>query len=151
MRDAVIDCAAQADIVVMAAAVADYTPEPAPEKIAKDRDELVLRLTKTPDILAELGKRRAAGELAVRVLVGFAAETSDVVAKGRAKRERKQVDLIVANDVSRADAGFDVDRNAATLISADDEREVPLQSKSGVATAILDRIEELLASPRASR
>lgn len=106
MRDAIVPRADGADVVVMAAAVADYAPEPASEKIAKGRDELVLRLARTPDILAELGARRAAGELGRTVLVGFAAETGDVVARAREKRRRKQVDLIVANDVSRQDRGF---------------------------------------------
>jgi phosphopantothenoylcysteine decarboxylase/phosphopantothenate--cysteine ligase len=144
MREAMVTRAAGADLVIMAAAVADYAPERVPEKIAKDRDELVLRLARTPDILAELGRLRAAGTLTTPVLVGFAAETRDVVARAREKRRRKHVDLIVANDVSREDAGFDVDQNAATLVTADDERPVPRQSKAGVARAILDRVEELL-------
>jgi phosphopantothenoylcysteine decarboxylase / phosphopantothenate---cysteine ligase len=145
MRAAVLEHAAGADIVVMAAAVADYAPVRATEKIAKDSDDLVLRLARTPDILAELGAKRAAGELRVRVLTGFAAETVDVLAHAREKRRRKRVDLIVANDVSQSDRGFDVDRNAVTLVSADAETEVPLQSKAGVARAIVDRIVSLMA------
>jgi len=78
--------------------------------------------------------------------VGFAAETADVVRRAAAKREQKGVDLIVANDVSRADAGFDVDANEVTLVSAAGAEPLPLQSKSRVAAAILDRVEGLLAA-----
>jgi phosphopantothenoylcysteine decarboxylase / phosphopantothenate---cysteine ligase len=145
MRRAVMDHADGADVVVMAAAVADYAPVRASQKIAKESDELVLRLARTPDILAELGARRAAGSLRAGVLVGFAAETADVVARARDKRHRKQVDLIVANDVSRADRGFDVATNAVTIVSADGEIDVPLQPKAAVARAIVDRIVELIA------
>ena len=82
------------------------------------------------------------------VLVGFAAETGDVVHKAREKRARKQVDLIVANDVSRADRGFDVDTNAVTIVDARGEEIVPLQSKAEVAAAILDRVEALVSARR---
>lgn len=144
MHEAVMARAALADLVVMAAAVADYAPVKAAEKITKDRDELVLRMARTPDILAELGARRAAGEWPRTVLVGFAAETGDVVARAREKRRRKRVDLVVANDVSGTDRGFDTDWNAVTLVAADDEQEVPLRPKSEVARAILDRVERML-------
>jgi phosphopantothenoylcysteine decarboxylase/phosphopantothenate--cysteine ligase len=144
MHDQVMARAAAADIIVMAAAVADYAPERASEKIAKESDELVLRLVRTPDILSELGRRRAVGELGTAVLVGFAAETTDVAARARVKRRRKQVDLVVANDVSKRDRGFDVDQNAVTLVTADDEHEVSLRSKTEVARAILDRVERLM-------
>lgn len=146
MRDAIVPRAAGADVVVMAAAVADYAPARAPEKITKDGDELVIRMARTPDILSEIGARRAAGKSGPAVLVGFAAETSDVVARAREKRRRKKADLIVANDVSRPDRGFDVDMNAVTLVAAGDEREVPLGPKSDVARAVIDRIEALLAA-----
>jgi phosphopantothenoylcysteine decarboxylase/phosphopantothenate--cysteine ligase len=144
MRDVIVPRARDADAVIMAAAVADYAPVAAPQKIAKDNDELVLRMTRTPDILAELGRLRRDGRLAA-ALVGFAAETLDVVARAREKLTRKGVDLIVANDVSRADAGFDVETNAVTLVAADLTEELPLQSKADVASAILDRVEALLA------
>ena len=150
MREAVVSRATSADVVVMAAAVADYAPVRAPEKLAKDADEMVLRMARTPDILSELGERRARGELGGAVLVGFAAETSDVVARAREKRRRKQVDLIVANDVSQADRGFDVDQNAVTLLTAEDEQEVTLRSKAEVARAILDRVEALRAAAERS-
>ena len=83
------------------------------------------------------------------VLVGFAAETDDVVRKAREKRARKQVDLIVANDVSQPDRGFDAETNAVTIIGEDGEQEVPLQSKDRVAAAILDRVEQPARGSRA--
>jgi phosphopantothenoylcysteine decarboxylase/phosphopantothenate--cysteine ligase len=138
-------------IVVMAAAVADYAPERrAAQKVSKDDETLTLVLKKTPDILADLGRRRAAtgkGPL----LVGFAAETENVVARAKAKRERKRVDLIVANDVSAADAGFEVENNAVTIVGPDGAEPVPLQSKARIAAAILDRVERLAASHEVAR
>ena len=144
MHAAVMAAAPAADVVIMAAAVADYTPTaPAPQKIAKMDAPLTLRLERTPDILAALGRRpsRSAGR---PVLVGFAAETADVVAKAREKRSRKGADLIVANDVSRSDGGFDADTNAVTIIGDTSEQVVPLQGKDLVAEAILDRVEQLV-------
>ena len=151
MHRAVLSRVTGADLVVMAAAVADYAPVRADGKIAKDGDELVLRMTRTPDILAELGARRAAGEWPRTMLVGFAAETSDVVARARDKRRRKQVDLIVANDVSGDDRGFDTEENAVTLITADGEEEVTLRPKADVARAILDRVERMLPTVAGAR
>jgi phosphopantothenoylcysteine decarboxylase/phosphopantothenate--cysteine ligase len=144
MRDAVMRAAEHADVVVMAAAVADYTPsDPAGSKIAKGDGPLTLTLQRTPDILMELGalSMRRATPL---VLVGFAAETGDLLRKAREKRARKHVDLMVANDVTTPGAGFEVDTNAVTLIGADREETLPLQSKARVAEAILDRVEQLL-------
>ena len=144
MHRAVLDRADRVDVVVMAAAVADYTPiERAPQKVHKAGDTLTLVLRKTPDILGDLGRRRLAAGRGP-VLVGFAAETENLVAAARSKREQKAVDLIVANDVSRADAGFDVDTNAVTLVGADTVESLPVQSKSAVASAIVDRVEQLL-------
>ena len=143
MHQAVMARAPHADVVIMAAAVADYTMAPNAEKIAKGDGPLTLTLTRTRDILADLGQlpsRRAAKS---PVLVGFAAETHDVVAHARGKLERKGVDLIVANDVSRPGVGFDTDTNAVTLITPDGAEEVPLQSKTAVASHILDRIETI--------
>jgi phosphopantothenoylcysteine decarboxylase/phosphopantothenate--cysteine ligase len=149
MARAVREHATGADAVVMAAAVADYTPEqgPASAKLPKADAPLQITLVRTSDILQELG--RARGEAARPVLVGFAAETGDPRPRARQKLARKQVDLIVANDISREDAGFDVETNAAVLIDAHGEVETPLQSKSVLASTILDRIERLLASPAA--
>jgi phosphopantothenoylcysteine decarboxylase/phosphopantothenate--cysteine ligase len=145
MHAAVMEAAADVDVVIMAAAVADYTPaQPAAGKIAKSDGPLTLTLTRTPDILADLGSLRARLGGRRPVLVGFAAETSDVVAKARDKRTRKQVDLIVANDVSQSDRGFDVDTNAVTIVSETGDEQVPLQTKRRVAAAILDRVEPLL-------
>lgn len=147
MYDTVMRLASQADVVVMAAAVADYTPAaPADQKIAKSEGPMTLTLERTRDILGELGQIRSHMTGGGPVLVGFAAETSDAVAKAREKRARKQVDLIVANDVSRSDAGFDVETNAVTLITEEGAEELPLQSKTAVAGRILDRIERLLHS-----
>ncbi|HET7618198.1 MAG TPA: bifunctional phosphopantothenoylcysteine decarboxylase/phosphopantothenate--cysteine ligase CoaBC [Vicinamibacterales bacterium] len=144
---------AGADAVVMAAAVADYTPSVGmqPAKLPKTDQPLDLHLVRTVDILGELG--RARGDAAVPVLVGFAAETGDPRPRARQKLTSKSVDLIVANDVSRPGAGFDSESNAAVLISADGEAELPLQAKSALASVILDRVERLLAvrAPASSR
>jgi len=147
MHKAVMARAGDADLVVMAAAVADYTPSAAaPLKIEKQDGPLTVTLVRTRDILAELGRlpSRASGR---PVLVGFAAETHDVVTRAQAKLARKGADLIVANDVSRADAGFDVDTNAVTIVGRDGVEAVPLQSKAAVAARILDRVEPLVAAP----
>ena len=143
MHAAVQQHAAASDIVVMAAAVADYTPErTAPGKIEKSDGPLDLRLVRTPDILAELGRMR--GAAAKPVLVGFAAESGDPVERGRTKLTRKHVDFIVANDITRADAGFDVDTNAVTIISKDSEDTIALTPKADIAARILDRAELVL-------
>ena len=145
MHTAVARHAAVADVVVMAAAVADYTPEQrAAGKIEKGDEPLALRLVRTTDILAELG---AARQGATRpVLVGFAAESGDPVERGRLKLQRKGADLIVANDISIEGLGFDADMNAATIISPDGIEPVPPSPKSALAAVILDRAERLLAA-----
>ena len=143
MHAAVMQALPGQDAVVMAAAVADYTPErPAGEKITKTEGPLTLTLTRTTDILLELGRSRNGA--ARPVLVGFAAETSDAVARGRKKLEAKHVDLVVANDVTQAGAGFEHETNAVTLVSREGDVAVPLQAKTGVAERILDRVAELL-------
>lgn len=144
MHAAVMSRAAGHDVVIMAAAVADYTLDAAPQKIAKSEGPLTLTLSRTRDILADLGSMPTRGS-GRPILVGFAAETHDVIAHARDKLTRKKVDLIVANDVSRADAGFEVDTNAVTVVSATDAVEVPLQSKATVAARILDAVEPWLA------
>jgi len=144
MHRAVMTRAAGADAVVMAAAVADYTPQAvAGQKVAKADGGWTLPLVRTTDILADLGRlpSRANGR---PVLIGFSAETHDVLAHADAKRRRKGVDLIVANDVARADAGFEVDTNAVTFVGDDGLEEVPLMPKAEVAGRILDRLERLL-------
>jgi phosphopantothenoylcysteine decarboxylase/phosphopantothenate--cysteine ligase len=145
MHAAVMRRSAGADLVVMAAAVADYMPrQRAAGKIEKRDGPMDLPLVRTPDILAELGRARG-GDLSP-VLIGFAAEHGDPAARAREKLHRKGVDLIVANDISRGDAGFDADTNAVTLVAADGEQAIPLASKSAIAAAVLDRAEQLLGT-----
>jgi phosphopantothenoylcysteine decarboxylase/phosphopantothenate--cysteine ligase len=149
MHAAVLAAAEGADLVVMAAAVADYRPAAVEaQKIAKADGPLVVTFERTPDILSDLGRRRGAGG---PVLVGFAAETADVVARARAKRVAKGLDLIVANEVGVPDRGFDAATNAVTLIDAEGEEDVPLQAKARVAIAVLDRAERHVAARAAVR
>jgi phosphopantothenoylcysteine decarboxylase / phosphopantothenate---cysteine ligase len=145
MQAAVLSRVDGADAVIMAAAVADYAPAGGsrPEKMEKSRD-LTVAFERTPDILADLGARRGAGERPV--LIGFAAQTGDPVPGARAKLAAKQVDLIVANDVTAPGAGFDVETNQVTLVSGDGTTALPLMSKTAVAAAILDRLEVLLSA-----
>ena len=152
MAEAVLGRAEAVDAVVMAAAVADYRPvKAADQKIKKvdGEDGIRLDLVRNLDILAELGRRRRDWRAARRrgpVLVGFAAETADLVHHARAKLAAKGVDLIVANDVSAPGSGFGSETNAVVLVRGDgtaDER--PLAPKSEVADAILDRLRELVA------
>jgi phosphopantothenoylcysteine decarboxylase/phosphopantothenate--cysteine ligase len=145
MRDAVMSRAAGCDAIIMAAAVADYTPErTSAQKVPKAAGPFALTLVRTPDILGELGALRLSGGLGTTVLIGFAAETSDVVERAREKRRAKHVDLIVANDVSSPNAGFDVDDNLVTLVGETVEEPLPLLPKKVVARAIIDRLEALL-------
>ena len=127
-----------ADVVVMAAAVADFRPkEVAVRKLAKDEGLPELVLEPTPDILVGLVARRPPGQ----TVVGFAAETNDALERGRGKLARKGVDLLVVNDVSAPGAGFDHDTNAVHILGADGSvAEVPLTSKNAVANAVLDSV-----------
>jgi phosphopantothenoylcysteine decarboxylase/phosphopantothenate--cysteine ligase len=136
MREAVLHHAERASIVIKAAAVADYrVRRPAEQKIKGKRD-LTLELTPNPDILAEVAAR-ADGAF----IVGFAAETHDVVANARAKLQAKGIDLLVANDVSRRDIGFDAEDNEVLLIDRwGGGRALPRMPKGAVADAILDEI-----------
>jgi phosphopantothenoylcysteine decarboxylase/phosphopantothenate--cysteine ligase len=114
MRRATLHAARQVDLVIMAAAVADYRPATvAKRKIKKQTERLILHLVKTPDILAELGRRKPRRQ----VLVGFAAETHELLANARIKLERKNLDFIVANPVGRQDSGFESPFNRATLLA----------------------------------
>ena len=135
-----LERAPRAEIVLMAAAVADFRPREQIDGKRRRGDGLVLELQPTGDILAQLGALRRPGQ----VLVGFAAEAGLDLENARAKRERKQVDLIVLNDISRADIGFDVDHNEVAIVAADDVTTVERASKRIVAGAILDRVELLL-------
>ncbi|MBA2301870.1 MAG: bifunctional phosphopantothenoylcysteine decarboxylase/phosphopantothenate--cysteine ligase CoaBC [Acidobacteria bacterium] len=143
MHTAVMGQAGVADVVIMAAAVADYTPRRrAGGKIEKSDAPLSLDLVRTRDILAELGATRGAS--ANSVIVGFAAESGDPPVRAREKLLRKKADIIVANDIRRADAGFDADTNAVTLVTPEGDEDVPLGPKAQIASLILDRAEARL-------
>jgi phosphopantothenoylcysteine decarboxylase/phosphopantothenate--cysteine ligase len=163
MRDAVVAAVAEADVLVMSAAVADYRPaQVAAQKLKKTGsggaqlyqmgDEFSLPLTRTPDILGELAtlldEQSGKPELAQRLVrVGFAAETSDLVTYARAKLVAKHLDLLVANDVSRTDSGFGSETNKVLLFHANGQMEdLPLLSKTEVAAAIWDRIVPMLSA-----
>jgi len=136
MHRAMLEAAAGADLVIMAAAVADFRPKVvAPSKIKKADGPPEVVLEPTPDILADLGSRRRPGQ----VLVGFAAETDALATNAAAKLAAKGVDLIVANDVSAPGVGFEHDTNSVLILGADGtRREVPLAAKAEVARAVLD-------------
>jgi phosphopantothenoylcysteine decarboxylase / phosphopantothenate---cysteine ligase len=141
MAGAVKDRVGGAHLLVMAAAVADYRPEsPSTGKVKKTADRLDLSLVRTTDVLEAI--RPVKGSCFV---VGFAAETENLRESARRKRSAKGMDLVVANDVSRAGAGFDGETNAALLIDAEGEVEIPLVSKRQLADRILDRVAELRA------
>ena len=138
MGKAVADRAESTDVIVMAAAVADFRPaSPAANKIKKDGGVPEIILEPTDDILAGLGAAKRPGQ----ILVGFAAETDSLVENALAKLRRKNLDLVVANDVSAPGVGFDHDTNAVTLVGTDGPiLEVPLSSKQDVASALLDAV-----------
>jgi phosphopantothenoylcysteine decarboxylase / phosphopantothenate---cysteine ligase len=143
MRDAVRERSAKANVIIMAAAVADYRPAAAQsQKLKRTESNVTLDLEPTPDILAELGRDRAAS----RILVGFAAETNALADHARSKLARKGADMIVANDVTQEGAGFDTDTNIVTIFTRDGrEISLPKLTKSEVASHILDRVLELQA------
>jgi phosphopantothenoylcysteine decarboxylase/phosphopantothenate--cysteine ligase len=133
---------ADAHVLLMAAAVADFRPaEALDEKISKTgRDRLALELEPTADVLATLARERRPGQ----TLVGFAAEHGEgAVERGRAKLRAKGLDAVVVNDISRGDIGFDATDNEVTIVTAAGERHVPLGSKQAVAAAILDAVKDL--------
>ncbi len=144
MRDAVQAEFANASVVIMAAAVSDFRPARASaRKIRKedlgDGEGIHLELVRNPDILAELGREKGN-----RIVVGFAAESHDLLESARRKLERKGCDLIVANDITRESAGFDTETNAVTFVwPAGDAEELPLLSKREVAARLLERVEKL--------
>lgn len=146
MHEALLAATTDVDAVVMAAAVADYMPAggASDQKVKKQQADLSLTLERTPDILADLGRRRGGG---VRpVLVGFAAETEALLAHASAKLTAKHVDLIVANDVSRTDAGFEVESNQATFVTAGGHEAYPLEHKDALAARIVDWVAARLAA-----
>lgn len=139
MKKAVAEAVPRADVLIMAAAVADYMPKSAAGgKIKKENaDVLTLELIKTPDILSEVR-----GDF---LRVGFAAETEDLIDNARQKLEKKQLDIIVANDVTGEGSGFGTDTNRVTLIDKQGNiEELPLMSKREVAEKILDRVEGMM-------
>lgn len=141
MRDAVVERAASADVLIMAAAVADYqAAEAVGQKIKRENAQgLTVSLVRTPDILAEVGRRSGL------VKVGFAAESHDLRANARAKLESKGLDLIAANDITATDAGFGADTNRVLLLDREGgEEELPLMTKYDVAWRILDRVLNLM-------
>jgi phosphopantothenoylcysteine decarboxylase / phosphopantothenate---cysteine ligase len=146
MHDAVTKAAVSADVVIMAAAVADFRPVLSVEgKIKKNQGVPTITLEATPDILAKLGSIKPEHQ----VLVGFAAETENLVENARGKLERKNLDLIVANDVSAPGVGFAHDTNAVTILSASGEmKSVPLANKRTIATAVLDSVVEVQSARR---
>ncbi len=135
---------AQSDVVVMAAAVADYRPSaPHVSKRPKDDAPWPIELESTPDVLAAIGTARRPGQ----VIVGFAADEGDAgLERARHKREAKGADLFVFNDISRADIGFDSEENEVVIVSANGDRAVAKAPKRAVAAAVLDEVERLLSS-----
>jgi phosphopantothenoylcysteine decarboxylase / phosphopantothenate---cysteine ligase len=144
LRRATARAFAEADVLIMAAAVADFRPaSPAADKISKsEHDGLTVEMEPTVDVLSELAAARRPGQ----VVVGFAAEHGEgAVERARGKLERKRVDAVVVNDISRPDIGFDTDSNEVTVVTAGGARPVPFASKAEVAAAVLDIVEELRA------
>jgi phosphopantothenoylcysteine decarboxylase/phosphopantothenate--cysteine ligase len=137
MHDAVVSGAQNADVVVMAAAVADFTlVSVSDDKLKKADGVPTIELEPTVDILGALGSNKPDHQ----ILVGFAAETNDVLANAKAKREAKGADLLVANNVSAEGVGFEHDTNEVLILSSGGERHVPLTDKSSVANAVLDAV-----------
>jgi len=135
--------AGKASVFIGAAAIADYRPaQRAAQKIKKSDESMTLTLERTPDVLSQVAASRANGML----VVGFAAETENVVANAKEKLRSKKLDAIVANDVSRAHSGFDTSTNAITIITNDDSVELPVMAKSDAADRILDAIVRIRQS-----
>jgi len=138
MRDAVLNLLPQTSIVIKTAAVSDYRPKTAGEQKIKRKGAISLELESTPDILKEISQKKSS-----QIIVGFAAETENVLENARQKLVSKNVDAIVVNDVSREGVGFDSDRNAVTILTRDDVVDVPETSKWEVAQRVLDQVVRL--------
>ncbi len=137
MYEAVEANSGSADIVIMAAAVADYRPsEVSEEKVKKTDGEMSLSLVRTTDILETLGERKRAGQF----LCGFSMETENILENSREKLKKKNLDMIVANDLKTEGAGFGTDTNVVTIITPDGEKELPIMSKQEAAGRILDAV-----------
>lgn len=147
MQQAVASVLSSADVLVMAAAPADFAAAaPADRKLKKHEAPDTLQLARTPDILKTTVENRKAGA----VVIGFALETGNAVSEGQRKLQEKSLDLVVVNDATETGAGFGVDTNRVTFVGHADEPEVmPLMSKHDVADAIIDRVERLLGHKRA--
>lgn len=140
MMDAVLAEIAGADVLIMAAAVADFRPVPATQKIKKDSGIPSIKLETTADILAAVAEQKAKSGFPKRT-IGFAAESQDLVKNAQLKLQRKRLDLIVANDISAVDAGFEVDTNQVLFLFPDGTRHnLPVQQKSQIAEAIIQQI-----------
>ena len=141
LYDAMMQKAPEQDVIIQAAAVSDYRPaEQKDRKIKKESgSDLTLILTENPDIAKAVGEQKKPGQ----TLVGFAAETDDLLKNAKSKLEKKKLDLIVANDVTKPGAGFNVDTNIAVLITSDGSTEEPLQTKRQLAERILDKVLEI--------
>lgn len=139
MYDAVTECAVDSDIIIMAAAVADYRPATvSDQKIKKKDTDMSIALDRTKDILGTLGSSKREG----LYLCGFSMETENLLENSRAKLDKKNLDLIVANNVKVEGAGFGTDTNIVTLISREETKELPIMSKEEVADSLLDYIME---------
>jgi phosphopantothenoylcysteine decarboxylase/phosphopantothenate--cysteine ligase len=138
MRDKVIDSFPEATVIIKAAAVADFRPaETQSEKIRKEEISPSIALVKNPDILAELGKIKRADQ----IIVGFAAETQNVLENARTKLRKKNLDMLVLNDVAKPGAGFDYDTNIVRFLHrSGEEEQMDIMSKAQVADLILDRV-----------
>ncbi len=154
MRSAVLDRWEQADLIIMAAAVADFHVKNAANEKIKRNGSMELQLEPNPDILADLGSLRQAAGKTKPMLIGFAAETEHLLDNARSKLAKKNVDAIVLNDVSRAGIGFNSDRNEVTVVTAKDTVAIPEASKLDVAIKILDcamRLRREQSDPKLER
>ncbi len=138
MREAVLNLLPQASIVIKTAAVSDYRPKSVARQKLKRKGPMTLELESTPDILKELSQNKSS-----QIVVGFAAETENVLENARQKLVSKNLDAIVVNDVSREGVGFDSDRNAVTIITRDEVVDVPETTKGEVAQRVLDQVVRL--------
>ena len=137
MFDAVRDCMEEQDIIIKAAAVADYRPvNPAEEKIKKQENDMSIRLERTDDILGYIGEHKKPGQF----ICGFSMETQNMIENSRKKLLKKKADMIVANNLKQEGAGFGADTNIVTFITADDVEEMPIMSKEEVAFLLLKKI-----------
>ncbi len=142
MYEAVLKEQAEADVIIMTAAVADYRPaEVATEKVKKKEGDLSIPLVRTKDILQTLGAQKREGQL----LCGFSMETENMLENSRAKLVRKNLDMIVAYNLKVAGAGVGTDTNGITIITPDKEQALPLMSKEAAANCILDAISEAIS------